>query len=40
MPCCGNAVRIEELADVVSCEICSVSLELGETHPETLPVAA
>jgi hypothetical protein len=40
MPCCGNAVRIEELTDVVSCESCNVSLELGDTHPGALPVAA
>ena len=40
MPCCGNAVLIEELTDVVGCESCNVSLELGDTHPEALPVAA
>lgn len=40
MPCCGNTVLIEELTDVVGCESCNVSLELGDMHPEALPVAA
>jgi hypothetical protein len=40
MPCCGTAAVIEELTDAVGCETCGVLLELDETAPEALPVAA
>lgn len=40
MPCCGTAMRIEELTDEVGCEACGVVLELAEPHSEALPVAA
>ena len=40
MPCCGTPTLVEELADAVGCETCGVVLELGETAPEALPVAA
>jgi hypothetical protein len=40
MPCCGTPARIEELADHVGCETCGVVLELADTAPEALPVAA
>jgi hypothetical protein len=40
LPCCGNATRVEELADDVGCETCGVVLELADATFEALPVAA
>lgn len=40
MPCCGTTTRVADLADEVGCETCSVVLELADTYPEALPVAA
>jgi hypothetical protein len=40
MPCCGTTTRIAELTDEVGCEACNVVLELADSHPEALPVAA
>jgi hypothetical protein len=40
LPCCGTAMHIDELADVVGCETCGVVLELDPQLPEALPVAA
>jgi hypothetical protein len=40
MPCCGTTTLIAELTDEVGCETCNVVLELADSHPEALPVAA
>lgn len=40
MPCCGTTTRVAELTDEVGCEACNVVLELADTHPEVLAVAA
>lgn len=40
MPCCGATTLVDELTDEVGCEACSVVLELADTTPEALPVAA
>jgi len=40
MPCCGTTTHIAELADEVRCETCNVALELADSYPEALPVAA
>jgi hypothetical protein len=40
MPCCGTTTRVADLADEVGCETCNVVLELADTYPETLLVAA
>jgi hypothetical protein len=40
MPCCGTTTRVAELSDEVGCETCTVVLELADTSPEALPVAA
>jgi hypothetical protein len=41
LPCCGTTAHLDLLADVVSCEVCNVVLELEPTATfEALPVAA
>jgi hypothetical protein len=40
MPCCGTTTRVEQLTDEVGCETCNVVLELADSNPEALPVAA
>ncbi len=40
MPCCGTTTLVAELTDEVGCETCNVVLELADTYPEALPVAA
>jgi hypothetical protein len=40
LPCCGNATHLIELTELVECETCGVVLELADSAPEALPLAA
>jgi hypothetical protein len=40
LPCCGTTAHLDDLGDEVDCEACGVVLELGESTPPALPVAA
>lgn len=40
LPCCGATAHLEQLADEVDCEECGVTLELADSNPTTLAVAA
>ena len=40
LPCCGTTGHLEDLGDEVDCEACGVVLELGDSTPQALPVAA
>jgi hypothetical protein len=40
LPCCGATAHLEQLADEVDCEECGVTLELADSNPTTLSLAA
>ena len=40
LPCCGATAHLDQLADQVRCDECSVVLDLAEDLPTALPLAA
>ena len=40
LPCCGTASYLLELTDSVECETCGVVLDMADTAPVELPLAA
>jgi hypothetical protein len=40
LPCCGATAHLEQLADEVDCEECGVTLELADSNPTALALAA
>lgn len=40
LPCCGATAHLDQLADRVRCDECSVVLELADDQPTALPLAA
>jgi hypothetical protein len=40
LPCCGATAHLDQLADVVDCDECGVTLEFADNHATALPLAA